>query len=134
MIPWCFVYNRVNYSRCLPCYYDQMQRLPLTHPEIHANLMNGGFSCQIGSKSPFGRIPMDHIIEETINKDTQTAGGTKGFSTKSNAAAKYYIIANDCGNYVTQLRFTVLKENYKFRHPDMTKGRITRDERDVKSL
>ena len=44
--------------------------LPLTNLEIHTNLMNGGISCQIGSKNTFGRIPMDQTIEETINKDT----------------------------------------------------------------
>ena len=26
----------------------------------------------------FGRIPVNQTIEETINKDTQTPGGTKG--------------------------------------------------------
>ena len=73
-------------------------------------------------------------IGETINKDTQVAGGTKGFSTKTNVVAKYYITAVDCANYVKRLRSMVSKENYKFTHPDTTKGRITRDERDVKSL
>ena len=47
-----------------------MARLPQTHPER-------GFSCQIGPVNTFGRIPMDQTIEETINKDTQTARGTK---------------------------------------------------------
>ena len=81
MIPWCFAYNRVNYSRFLSWYYRQMQSLSLTHPEIDANLLNGRFFCQIGSKNTFGKIPMVQTIEETINKDTQTAGRTKGFST-----------------------------------------------------
>ena len=134
MIPWCFAYSRINYSRYLPWYYRQMQSLPLTHPELHNYLMNGGFSCQIGMKNTFGRIPMDQTIEETINKDTQTAGGTKGFSTRPNAVAKYYITANDRANYVRQLRAMISRESYKFEHPDMTKRRITRDERDIKSL
>lgn len=45
---------------------------------------------------------MDQTIEETINKDTQTAGGTKGLSTKANAIARYYITANNRANYVCQ--------------------------------
>ena len=59
VIHWCFAYNRVNYFRYLPWYYRQMQILQLTYPEIYANLMNGGFSCQIGNKNTLGRIPMD---------------------------------------------------------------------------
>ena len=74
---------------------------------------------------------MDQTIEETINKDI--AGSTKGFSTKTDAVAKYYTTANDRANYVRQLRSMVSKEKYKFTHPDMKKGRTSRDDRDVKS-
>ena len=30
--------------------------------------MQGGFSVQLSSNNPFGRIPVDHTIEETVNK------------------------------------------------------------------
>ena len=79
-------------------------KFTLTDLETHANLINGGFSCQIGSKNTFGRIPIDQTIKETINKDTQTGGGTKGFSTKTNAVTKYYITTIDLVNYVRQFR------------------------------
>ena len=29
---------------------------------------------EVGKLNPFGRIPVDLTIEETVNKDTQTAG------------------------------------------------------------
>lgn len=132
MIHRCFTYSIINYSRYLPWYYRQMQSLLLTHPKHHY-LMNGGFSCQIGMKNTFGRIPMDQTIKETINKDTQTVGGTKRFSTRP--VAKYYSTANDRAYYERQLRATISKESsYKFEHSDVTKRRITRDERDTKSI
>ena len=53
--------------------------------------MHGCFSVQLGDSNPFGRIPIDQTIEETVNKDTQTPGGTKGFSLKPGAVAKYYM-------------------------------------------
>jgi len=77
---------------------------------------------------------MDRTIEEAINKDTQKAGGTKGFSSRPNAVTKYYITAKDCANYVRQLTEMISKESYRFEHPDMTKRRITREEKDVKWL
>ena len=46
MILRCFEYRKVNYSSYVSWYYHQMQSLPLTHPEILVNLMNGEFSCQ----------------------------------------------------------------------------------------
>lgn len=55
--------------------------------------MEGRFSVQLGSANPFGHIPVDQAIEETVNKDTQTAGGTKGFSLKSGVVTRYYLTA-----------------------------------------
>ena len=134
LIPWCFAYNRSNYSRYLPWYYREMTSLPQTHPDLYCYLKNGGFSCQIGSENTFGIIPMDQTIEETINKDTQTPGGTKGFSTKRNAVSKYYITADDRASCVRQLRAMVDIRNKGFWHPDLTKPRISRDEKVVNSL
>ena len=88
LIPWCLVYDRANYARYLPCNFLQMLNLPETHPELSEYLKEGGFSTQIGEYNPFGCIPIDLIIEKTVNKDTRTPGGTKGFSTNKKAVAK----------------------------------------------
>jgi len=93
MIPWCVTYDKVNYARYLSIYHAQMTRLEEEHPDIYHRMMEGGFSVQQSSSNPFGRVPVDQTLEETVNKDTQTAG-TKGFSLKSSTLTKYY---NDCG-------------------------------------
>ena len=51
-----------------------MSQLHTTHPDVHAEFMEGGFSIQFGSNNPFRRIPVDQTIEETMNTDTQTPG------------------------------------------------------------
>ncbi|KAG0728083.1 hypothetical protein GWK47_033223 [Chionoecetes opilio] len=135
MIPWCFAYDKVNYARFLTYYYAMMSRLPIEHPEVHEHFMQGGFSVQIGSKNPFGRIPVDQTIEETINKDTQTPGGTKGFSLKGGAVARYYLTSEYRSRYLRQLRAMVVGQKYTdFSHPDLQMPRIRRDEADVQSL
>ena len=58
----------------------------------------------MSSDNPFGRIPVDQIIVEIINKDTQTAGGTKEFSLKPGD------------------------------HADLQKSRITKDENDIQGM
>ena len=73
MIPWCFAYDKVNYASFLSYYYATISRLPIDYPEVHQQFMKGGFSVQLGSQNPFGRIPVDQTIEETANRDTQTA-------------------------------------------------------------
>ena len=65
--------------------YLEMQRwYPRETFTFHEYLANENFSTQIGNDNPFGCIPVDQTIEETINKgtQTQTPGGTKKFSTK----------------------------------------------------
>ena len=88
MIPWCFTYDRLNYVRYLPYYFATMCRLSMDYPDVYQHFMQGGISVQIGSSNPFGKISCDQTIEETINKDTQTAGCTKGFSLKRGAVKK----------------------------------------------
>ena len=51
-----------------------MTRQSETHPQVHRHMMQGGFSVQMSETNPFGRIPVDQTIEETVNRDTQTAG------------------------------------------------------------
>ena len=128
MIPWCFAYDRVNYARYLAYYLAQMSQLPTTHPDVHAEFMVGKFSEQLGSVNPFGSIPVDQTIEETVNKDTQTAGGTKGFSLKPGAVRKYYIT-----QYLRLLRVTGGSCS-KLTHPDLQPERQKKDEKDVEVL
>ena len=134
IIPWCFAYDRTNYARYLPWYLDNMLSLPHTHPEVHRQLQAGGFSAQLGSENPFGKIPMDQTIEETINKDTQTPGGTKGFSTKAGAVRRFYITADYRSTCIRQLREITNITKGSFTHPDMMPKRISRDELDVSSV
>ena len=76
----------------------------------------------------------DQTIEETINKDTQTAGGTKGFSLKSGAVKKYYLNAEHRSLFLRQLREMVGSGGSRLNHPDLQQSRILKDEADVQSL
>ena len=79
-----------------------MSRLPEDNPEIHFQLINGAFSVQIRDKNPFGRIPVDQTLRKLQTKDTQTAGGTKGFNLKPASVRRYYLTA--------EFRATCLKQ------------------------
>lgn len=59
-----------------------MSQLETEHTDVYAEFIEGRFSVQLGPRNPFGRVPIDQAIEETVNKDTQTSGGTRGFSLK----------------------------------------------------
>ena len=134
MIPWCFAYDKRNYAKYLAAYYGQMTRLQTENPDMYNYLMDGGFSVQIGDTNPFGRIPVDQAVEETVNKDTQTSGGTKGVSLKPGAVAKYYLTAEHRSTSMRQFRGMIGAQESPFMHPDLQPSRIKRDEAAVQSL
>ena len=134
MISSCFAYDNVNYARYLPAYLSEMTHLEETHPEAHEFLKSGGFLVQIGDQNPFGRVPVDQTCKETVNKDTQTAGGTKGFSLKAGAVSNYYIVSEFRSIFLKQLRDMLNLSKSNSVHTDLQKTRIARDEADVKSL
>ena len=70
-----------------------MSHLEEEHPDVLAYLRSGGFSVQIAAANTLGKIPVDQICEETVNRDMQTPGGTKGFSLKPGDLNQYYLIA-----------------------------------------
>ena len=61
IIPWCFAYDRTNYSRYLPWYVHSMKDLQTSNPPVWEYLKDGGFSVQMSTTNTFGRIPMDHL-------------------------------------------------------------------------
>ena len=133
-IPWCFAYDNINYARYLSSYLSEMSHLEDEHPEVLAYLKSGGFAVQIGEDNPFGRIPVDQACEETVNKDTQTPGGTKGFSLKPKAVNKYYLVAEYRSIFMRNLKDMLYLSKSSCQHSDLQKSRIARDEADVQSL
>ena len=69
-----------------------------------------------------------------MNKDTQTQGGTKGFSLKPGAVSRYYLTAEYRSSYLRQLKESVNITDPNSRHADLRQSRISRDEADIQSL
>lgn len=91
---------RQNQLQSLLCvYYAEVTNPPTAHPDNHEQLNNGAFLVQIGKHNPFRRSWLE---EETVNKDTQTSGGTKGFSLKP-AAASHCIHRSTCQKQIREI-------------------------------
>jgi hypothetical protein len=131
MIPWCFAYDKMNYARYLTAYYAQMSLLEETNPEVYNHFKNGQFSVQRSNSNTFGRIPVDQTIEVTVNKDTQTQGGTSRFSLKPGAVKRYYITAEYRSAFLHNLRTFVEQGSSEAIHTDLQSTRIEKDEHAV---
>ena len=134
MIPWCFSYDKLNYARFLPMYYAEMINLASDHPEIYEEFQKGNFSVQLAAGNPFGRIPVDQTTEVTVNKDTQTVGGTARFSLKAGAVSRYYLTAKYRSEFLTRLRDMVHLSKHGFGHPELQHSKIKNDEQAVSAV
>ena len=88
----------------MSAYYSDMTSLPDEHPEVQEFMRDGGLLVQLSNDNTFGRIPVDQTLEETVNKDTQTPGGSKGFSLKPGAVQRYYLTAEFRTLFLRSLR------------------------------
>lgn len=134
MIPWCFAYDRLNYARHLPVYYAQMTNLAVDYPEIYQAFQDGNFAVQLTDQNPFGRIPVDQTTEVTVNRDTQTVGGTTKFSLKPGAVSRYYLTAEQRSGFLTKLRNIVQLNKHGSDHPDLLDSRRQKDEESVAAV
>ena len=134
MIPWCFAYDRANYARYLPTYLTNMYSLKDKHLEVYNIFCNGRFSVQLADQNPFGLIPVDQTIEMTLNKDTQTAGGTTKFSKKSGAVSRFYLTAEYRSGFLANLRDITNTSRSSLKHSDLQKTIIEKDENNVSTI
>ena len=51
-----------------------MTHLGEEHPDVKQYLETEGFSFQQSDNHPFGKVPVNQTVEETMIRDTQTAG------------------------------------------------------------
>ena len=107
MIAWCLSYDKINYARYLSAYFAEMTNLPEKNPCVY-EAFNGQFS--VNFNNPFGRIPVDQTTEVTVNKDTQTPGGTARFSLKAGAIKRYYITFEHRSAFLGQMGQSFRKE------------------------
>ena len=134
LIPWCFAYDNINYAKYLSSYRSEMSHLGDEHPDVFTYMRSGGFAVQLGEDNPFGKIPVDQACEETVNKDTPTPGGTKGFSLKPKVVNKYYLVAEYRSIFMKNLKEMLHLSKSSCHYNDLQKSRIARDEVDVQSF
>ena len=132
MISWVHAYDRINYARYPPLYWAQMKALPTSHPEANTYLQNGGFAIQRSHASPFSLIPIDQTIEQTVNRDTKTKGGTVGFSLNRGAVQRWMLTAYERAAVTQNLKKMMgIKQSETSAMKEMRIARISRDIRKV---
>ena len=129
MCPWLAAYNHVHYTRYLPYYWASMISL---EDEVRSHLMNN-FSYSL-TGNPFSHLPLDQIIEMTMNKGSKLKSGWYGVTRNLFMVNNYCIIVN----YIMAARITLEqftnRLHYTDGHKENTKSRRQADEKAIKLL
>lgn len=111
-----------------------MTNLAERNPEISNELKTGGFSVQLTNSNPFARISIVQTAEVTINKDTQTPGGTTGFNLKSATQQRHSLTAEYRSAFLWLLREIVQGNTSKEEHTELQRSRVKKDEQAVSAV
>ena len=79
---YCFAFNKVNYSRWILRYHNNLLQIKETHPEVYEEFKKGWFAIQ-QTKKPFSKGDIDLRLEQTINADA--ASQRTGISAMTNS-------------------------------------------------
>ncbi|XP_071812536.1 uncharacterized protein [Apostichopus japonicus] len=134
LLPWMFAYDRTNYSRYLPVYWLEMNKLPITNPFIHDELVKGHFAVQRQDTHGFAGVACDMTIEQTANRDSKTRGGVKGFSNNQGATNRWIRGHHERALITRQCEEMAGKGEKVSRRADLTKSRMTRDQNDINNI
>ena len=124
-LPWCFGLNRHNYARNMSYYYVDMRDLKNRNPDAYQFLCDGGFTGSITGER-HTKIPMDQIIEMTVNRFSKETGGLSGNTENAGASQRWMRI----NHYLAALKQHLVErtKGTKTNHVELGSKRMQQDE------
>ena len=132
-LPYCVNPNRHKYARNLSYFYCHMYKLEKDNKEAYIFMLKGGFTRSMTGK-PHSRIPIDQVIETTVNRCLKEVGGICG-KTDNNDTAERWIRVNHL--------LPVLEEHHQQQnfakkklphHEDLSFKKLIRDKKNVRCV
>lgn len=135
MTPHFFAMDRQNYSRWLPVYLADMNRLLETHPTVHQELVTGNHAVS-RSNQPFAQVWTDMALEQSINLDSKTKGGIVGITQKPGALERWFLTSHERALITTSMKeMCGLQDSDRVgTHKEAGTNRRKRDEGDVMKI
>ena len=94
MTPYFFTHDRHNYSRWLPVYLADMEKLQQKHPTVYQRFMEGDHVISRSSQ-PYSSVWTDMALEQSINLDPKSKGGIVGISLNADALHRWFLTCHE---------------------------------------
>ena len=131
-IPYFFCYDRVNYARWAIIYYEEMELLPRTAPEVYREFMAGSFTVK-RSDGSFNRVAIDMALEQSLNCDAALHGGIIGLTQNQEATVRWFLTEHKRAEMM-HLCGMEERSSVDTKHTEYGAKRMTKDEKDVQAL
>ena len=102
-LPLSFAFDRTNYKRWLPLYFEDCLSLPERYPSIHENFLQGEFVVKL-TKRKGSAVPVDQALESKYNKQARSSSEIIGITRRKEAVCKWGLIKHEKANYSNFLR------------------------------
>ena len=97
-LPLSFAFNRTNYKRWLPLYFEDCLSLPERYSSIHENFLQGEFVVKL-TKLKGSAVPVDQALESKYNMQAKSSSGIIGITRWKKAVCKWGLIKHEKANY-----------------------------------
>lgn len=94
LLPIFAAFDSTNYLRWCSLYFEDMQRLPETAPEVYQAFADGKFIVK-RTEGRFKAVGADMALEQTINKSQKSSAGIIGSSRKKQYVARWELIYHE---------------------------------------
>ena len=123
-----------NYAKSARYYYQEMKKLPQTHPKLHDLFINGRHTVH-RSKKHYNGIPTDLCIEQTVMRSAKTQGGLIGRSW-SEPSMKTWVLSMSSTAYIHDVmaKLTGTQSVSRDQYVELGSSRIIKDNKDLKIM
>ena len=134
-LPLVFAFDRTNYKRWLPLYYEDCLSLQSKYPLIYESFMQGGFVAKLTQRKG-SAIPMDQALESKYNKPAESSSGVIGMTRRKEAVCKWNLVKHEKSRYTGLLSdiYGISNEDEYSLHHEFSLKRTEADEKCVEQL
>ena len=134
MVPYFYAMDRVNYSRWLPVYLADMNRLHDTHPDVYQQFLQGTHAISRSSQ-PFAQVWSDMVLEQSINLDSKSKCGIVGITKRPEALAQWFLTSHQRASITSMLKEMCGIDDLDRvgSHKESSPKRVKRDEDDIRN-
>ena len=103
-LPLVFAFDRTNYKRWLPLYFENCLSLPKKYPSTHESFLQGEFVIRLTQRN-VSAILIDQALESKYDKQAKGTSAITGITRRKAGAGKWNLIKHETDQIYKPFRY-----------------------------